>query len=185
MTSRDVTRAMRYQPLTKPFRTAYQYCNLMYITVGHVVESISGQFIGDFLFDHVFEPLKMTSTYYRLSDTLSSGKPFAKGYYWQDSKKAFRQMDYVDESGMEGAGGCFSTVNDYAKWVHMMAHRVEPISAPSHEALVKPRTITGKSSLSDGVTTYGFGWSMEPYHGYEIISHDGGINGVSSFVYSF
>jgi len=115
-TSREIVRALRYHPMVAPFRTALIYSNIIYITLAHVVEVLSGQFIGDFLSDHVFKPLNMKDTYYRLSDTLNSGKPFAKPHYYRSGTGTFQEMNYVDESGMEGAGGSFSTVLDYAKW---------------------------------------------------------------------
>jgi CubicO group peptidase (beta-lactamase class C family) len=42
-TSRDIVRALRFLPLTQPICTTFQYCNLMYLMLGHVIETLTGQ----------------------------------------------------------------------------------------------------------------------------------------------
>ena len=80
-TVRDVVRSLRYLPLTQPLRTTFQYCNLMYVMLGHVLETLTGQWLGAFLAERIWKPLNMTSTYFSLSDALENGVPFAHGYY--------------------------------------------------------------------------------------------------------
>lgn len=59
---RDVVRALRYLPLTAEPRTKYQYCNMMYVAASHVIETITGVWLGDFLRERIWEPLGMRST---------------------------------------------------------------------------------------------------------------------------
>jgi CubicO group peptidase (beta-lactamase class C family) len=176
---RDVVRSMRYLPLTQPLRTAFQYCNLMYVMLGYVLETLTGRWLGTFLAERIWEPLDMTSTYLSLSDALKSGKPFAQGHYWRTESQTFTTVDYPDETSMEGCGAVISSVGDYSKWIRMMIHRTGPISEVGHEALITPRILEGKSQLIDSYVFYGYGWEIEMYRGYEIITHNGGVRGVS------
>ena len=59
---RDLVRSLRDLPLSAPLRTKFQYCNMMYVTVSHVIESLTGVWLGDFLKDNIWEPLGMQST---------------------------------------------------------------------------------------------------------------------------
>ncbi len=182
-TVKDVVRSMRHLPLTKPIRTTFQYCNIMFVTLGHVIEILTGQWLGDFLSDRIWKPLNMTSTYFSLSDALKSGKPFARGQYWLSESQAFIEVDYIDNKAIEGAGAVLSTVTDYSKWLRIMMNRDEPISKAGHEALVTPHMISGKRPDRGIMTFYGLGWAVEYYRGYDVIWHNGGETGVSTFFY--
>ena len=127
----------------------------------------------------------MTSTYFSLSDALKSGMPFAQGYYWRTESQTFTRVDYVDESSMEGCGAVISSVTDYSKWIRMMIDRTGPISEVGHEALVTPRILEGKMQIPpDTDVFYGYGWEIEMYRGYEVITHNGVETGVSCIMAS-
>jgi CubicO group peptidase (beta-lactamase class C family) len=61
-TPRDVVRSLRYLPLTAEPRIRFQYSNIMYAVVGHVIETLEGVWLGDFLRERIWEPLGMEST---------------------------------------------------------------------------------------------------------------------------
>ena len=179
-TVRDVVRSLRHLPLTKPFRTTYQYSNHMYVTLGYVVQNLTGIWLGDYLSQRVWQPLGMTSSFFSLDDALASGKPLAHGYYWDEPSSTFKVSTWFDESYELGAGALMSTVNDYAKWVHAMIYQATPLSKEIHKELISPRTIIGKGEDGVGIKAYALGWDVESYHGFEIISHDGATIGVSA-----
>ena len=58
----DVVRTLRYLPLTAEPRTKYQYCNLMFVVASHVIESLTGTWLGDLVHDRIWKPLGMKST---------------------------------------------------------------------------------------------------------------------------
>jgi CubicO group peptidase (beta-lactamase class C family) len=61
-TVKDTIRDLRYLPLTAEPRTTFQYCNIMFLVASHVVESLTGVWLGDFLKERIWEPLGMKST---------------------------------------------------------------------------------------------------------------------------
>jgi len=58
----DGVRSLRNLPLTKGLRTTFQYCNLMFVVASHVIETLTGVWLGDFLRERIWEPLGMNST---------------------------------------------------------------------------------------------------------------------------
>lgn len=59
---RGMVRALRHLPLTAEPRTKFQYCNQMYGVASHVIETMTGMWLGDFLKERIWEPLGMKST---------------------------------------------------------------------------------------------------------------------------
>lgn len=88
-TVKDVVRSLRFLPLAQPLRTTFQYCNLMYVMLSHVIETLTGNWLGHFRAKRIWEPLNMTSTLFSSSDILDSGKPFARGYTWRNGSQTW------------------------------------------------------------------------------------------------
>jgi CubicO group peptidase (beta-lactamase class C family) len=61
-TPRDLVRSLRYLPLTAEPRTRFQYCNMMFVVISHVIEALEGMWLGDFLRERIWKPLGMNST---------------------------------------------------------------------------------------------------------------------------
>jgi CubicO group peptidase (beta-lactamase class C family) len=59
---RDAVKSLRYLPLTAEPRTKFQYCNLMFVVISHLIEVLEGVWLGDFLRERIWEPLGMKST---------------------------------------------------------------------------------------------------------------------------
>jgi CubicO group peptidase (beta-lactamase class C family) len=176
-TVRDIVRSMRYLPLNKPLRTTWQYCNLMFVTLGHVVETVSGQKLKEFLKEHIWGPLNMTSTYLSLPDAQNGGI-LAQGYTWLQDSQEFMKIDHVNADPYGGAGAIISNVIDYAKYLRMMMTRGKPLSEEAHTAIGSPHMIMPDLG-NGGIATYGYGWMIEYYRGSKLQFHSGAIHGVS------
>lgn len=61
-TAKDIVRALRYLPITAEPRTRFQYCNMMYVVVSHIIEELTAAWLGDTLYDRILKPLGMKST---------------------------------------------------------------------------------------------------------------------------
>ena len=115
-TPRDIVRSIRYLPLAQEPRTTYMYCNLMYVVLSHCVETLTGQSLGEVLRERIWKPLGMGSTFYGVED-LDGGKKLATGYYWDENKERFAEIEDDPTPEVAGAGLVISSVRDYAKWV--------------------------------------------------------------------
>ncbi|MCJ1385820.1 hypothetical protein MMC17_008944 [Xylographa soralifera] len=93
--ARNVVRNMRHLPLTRELRTTFQYSNIMYMAVSHVIETLTGLWLGDFLKQRIWKPLEMHSTFLSLEDCLNAdyGRDpevgLAHGYRWDVGTRAF------------------------------------------------------------------------------------------------
>ena len=182
-TVQGVVRKLRHLPLSTDPRTTFQYSNLMYIVVSHVIESLTGQWLGDFLAERIWKPLGMDSTYFSLGDAQKSQSLLARGYLWDNETKEYLPLPYWMGPEASGAGSIISNVQDYAKWLSMMIHQRRPLSPSGYAEVLKPRTIILDSSNPLVLSTnYALGWGEITYRNNKIYTHDGGIPGFGSRV---
>tara|TARA_R100001039_G_C1853122_1_gene114281 strand:+ start:2877 stop:4175 length:1299 start_codon:yes stop_codon:yes gene_type:complete len=126
---------------------------------GYIVEKLSGQPFGEFLAEHLYEPLGMTDTAFYVS--AADRDRFADVYRWdREQEKLMRNQErpdrpsYFDADRLEsGGGGLVSTTHDYARFLQMLMNGGELdgqriLSAESVETM---RT----NSLRDGLLLRG------------------------------
>jgi hypothetical protein len=155
----------------------------MYVAAVHLVETLTGMPIDEFLRQKIWEPLGMRSTYFGNDDVRQRGflNELAKGYGWREKESVLREIPWPIQPEAAGAGEIISNVEDMALYVRAMIRKDGPISEEGHEQLIKPRTITGDKPIpfqSDEL--YALGWSTWSYHGEKIVGHDGATNGFQS-----
>lgn len=114
---RDWVRNMRNLRMTSEPRTKFVYCNFMFVALSHVIETVTGRWLGDLLRERIWGPLGMKATYFELSDALDAPEHFANGYAWNSTAEKFERIEYMNVTAVTGAGAVISNVKDYAKWV--------------------------------------------------------------------
>ncbi|ODA81273.1 hypothetical protein RJ55_04237 [Drechmeria coniospora] len=183
---RDIVRNLRNLPLTAEPRVRFQYCNLMYVALSHVVETLTGRWLGRVLGDTIWAPLGMNATYFDLDDALAAptGR-LAQGYWWSDADAAFREVPRMPVTEASGAGAVFSTVLDYARWVRSLLREAGPLSPAVHRDIKTPRIVVAMPSNGRDVETYGLGWERSAYRGQPMYTHSGGNHGFGAEVYWF
>ena len=178
-TPRDVVRNLRNLPLTAEIRTTFQYCNMMFVTAAHVVETLTGDWLGNFLRDRIWDPLSMSSTYFSLDDVLNAvttkNETLAVGYYWNNSTKQYTHEEWTNDTESEGAAGVISNVLDYSKWLRTMIDKKLPISLKGHAAFRAARSFVNPTEPlpNTGPTSYSLGWFISTYRGKTLMYHGG------------
>ena len=89
----------------------WKYSNLAYSVAGLVVEAVSGQRWADYVQQHIYQPLGMTSS---SVDTEAAG--LAVGYSRLTPETTRTATPFIDARGMAAATGITSTVEDMAKF---------------------------------------------------------------------
>jgi CubicO group peptidase (beta-lactamase class C family) len=180
----EVVRKMRYLPLTAPIRTEFQYCNLMFVTMAHLLETATGQYLGDFLRERIWEPLGMKETFMSVSEAQAAGVPLSRGYE-VNRTGGYEDRGYDICPQARGAGNVVSSAADYAKWVRAMIDRAPPISETSHAALVRAHSIAVPDiePPESAPVTYGLGWFIHSYRGEVLIEHTGSQPGFGTGVF--
>jgi len=91
--------------------------------VGKIVEAVSGQRLGDYLQHHLFAPLGMHSTSFKLSPSQRArlASVHARG---PDEALAVFPFEMPQEPQFQmGGGGLYSTAPDYLRFTQMLLHR--------------------------------------------------------------
>ncbi|KAH8808449.1 putative penicillin-binding protein [Xylogone sp. PMI_703] len=185
-TAKDVTRALRYLPMTAEPRTRFQYCNMMFVAMSHLIETLVGRFLGDELRDRIWKPLSMHSTYFTLPDAQDAPEFLARGYTFDEGK--YIPVRYLELHGISGAGSVISNVIDYTKWISAWLNYSPPLSKQGYTSLKTSRSFIS-SSLEPSPwikqLTYALGWDTGVYQGYEFFRHDGGTDAYGAMVIFF
>jgi CubicO group peptidase (beta-lactamase class C family) len=185
-TREDLVRALAYLPPTADLREKWQYNNLMFLTAGYLVETMTGKSWEEAVRTLVFAPLGMTRSNFSVLDS-QKDKDFALPYDERDGKVV--KIPFRDISTIGPAGSINSSVNEMAHWV--MAHinggkfgDKQVIGADTVADLHKPYMTTGGVSTRPDITAfdYALGWMVDNYRGHGRVHHGGNIDGFSAMV---
>ncbi|NEA61241.1 serine hydrolase domain-containing protein [Streptomyces sp. SID12488] len=157
--------ATPYAMLRRPPGTDFEYANLGYRALGHLLEEATGQGLADFVREQVFEPLGLTALH--LGPTYPGPAPHATRY----TTDGRTYPPYCDTSH-PGATLGWAPAAQLA------------LFAQSYDRLLKPETAA--SVLDAGPVTpsvgYGLGWCLSRGTGPLVRSHGGGMGGVAAIV---
>lgn len=144
----------------------YLYCNTAYMLLADVVSRTSGKPFADFMDDEIFTPLGMEfTTIMARKGQLMRGA--AESYALQDGE----WQRVFDNSGIQGAGGIYSTVGDLARWLNNF--QTARVGGPAAILQMQERGV-----LSNGDTLqYAFGLNIGAYRGLRTLSHGGSSAG--------
>ena len=160
---------------------------MMYVTISHVIETLTGSWLGDVFSERIWKPLNMTRTFFSLEQAKaavdSGAAELATPYMWNNVTEEFVKLPYLDLPEASGAGGIISTVLDYAKWLRFLIDKAPPLSKAGHEALRTSRVPLEMNIPSfTGAQNYGLGWFLVNFHGEPLIFHEGSLPGFGTFV---
>ena len=205
-----IVRRMRYLPMTAGPRTLWQYCNNMYAVMADMLQTILGRDLETIFQNNLWKPLGMSSTTFAnsLDEQTKQSLDLARGYYWNPLADVDCTPDYQGEYVPElyesstanpGAGGIYSTANDYALWIKALlgatdtskpANQSSPISSALLRDLFTPRSILPESEYELDSTyafitppLYALGWFTVQIGGETLVFHGGVQTGFGTEVY--
>jgi hypothetical protein len=152
------------------------YSNMGYTLLAEITERVSGQPFGEFLHQHVFEPLGMSSTHVHddhervVPGRAYSYRPGPGGAGWRNAV-----LSYANQ----GATSLFTTAADLARWLH----NFETGHVGGHAAIEQMRQ---RGVLNGGDTiTYAFAIIRGEHRGRVTWSHGGADAGFRSVAMHF
>lgn len=154
------------EPLAKP-GAPFNYCNTNYVLAGMIITKITGKGAGEAYKTHIFDGLKMDSTYMGVEDSL----PIEVAVRWMGTQSGQNVPINAAFSGAWTAGAVFSTAREIATFMRAL-HRGEVVSQAS---------LTEMHTYVDTVT-YGLGVSRQTLSGNIVLGHTGSIRGYESIV---
>lgn len=178
---RDVVQRLAELEPSKKFREKFQYNNLMYVTAGHLIETITGQSWEENIRQRIFQPLGMSNSNFSVSDS-QRARDFALPYREEDDTAKpipFRNIDMVGP-----AGSINSSITEMIPWLRLNLNQgkhgerrliKKATLADIHSPQIPMGATVERADISQPV--YCLGWVIETYRGHRRLSHGGGIDG--------
>ena len=185
-TINEIIYNLRFLKQVSPFRTKYDYDNLLYMVAGEVVTRVSGMSWESFVEQRIMKPLGMNRSaaqYSRLKDKTN----VIMGHCEVDGK--LQETGHSEmQIGQCSAGGIYSSINDLSKWVmcqlnngkYGIDREKQLFSEAAQQEMWSPQTIipVGKNKYNSHFRAYGLGWDLTDLKGTKQVMHTGGLGGM-------
>jgi CubicO group peptidase (beta-lactamase class C family) len=186
----DVVHAMRHLTPATSFRSEYAYDNLLYIIAGEIVTRVSGLPFVEFLEGRLLAPLGMTGCVATASRAGGRAR-LATPHVRPDGELEITTTRVTDL--VAPAGGIACSARGMAGWLQFVlnegvtASGERLISEQQFAELIRPVTllpVPGYLAEHAGVylNAYALGWSVSTFHGRPLLSHGGGVWGMTTFL---
>jgi CubicO group peptidase (beta-lactamase class C family) len=187
----EVIRRVRHLRPVHPFRGRYGYQNIMFLAAGEIVPAVTGKSWDDYVRERFFVPLGMarTNTTFR---QLMAAENVAAPHNETDGRAKVVKYSNVDAAG--GAAAINSSAAEMAEWVRLQLGRGtyqgrRIFSAAASREMWTPHTVvSGVSESAERFNPtvhfnlYGLGWALSDYRGRKVVTHSGGLDGMTSRV---
>jgi CubicO group peptidase (beta-lactamase class C family) len=185
-TRKELFEKLQYLDFNRGFRETYQYNNLMFMTAGIVVESISGMTWEEFVRKRILDPLEMKETNFNI-DIMQKSKDYSLPYL--EVKSEVKEYSYCNMDALGPAGSINSNVNEMANWIIMNLNKgkfkeKQIISEAKLKEIQSPQIVSSNTITYEELfySTYGMGWGINSYRGHLMLNHWGGIDGFAILV---
>lgn len=187
----DVLNSFQYFEPQSPFRTKFDYDNLLYWVAGEVIARVTDSSWERFVEKNIFEPLQMENTYSRL-ENIEDLEQVASPHIRETS--GIRTISHFKENVNGAAGGIFSCAEDMCKWmlVHLNQGKYgnnleqQLFSPQSQYEMWKINTIMDASKdprYNSHFMGYGLGWFVSDILGKKSLVHTGGGPGIMTKIW--
>lgn len=155
--------------------TRFNYSSYGYNLLGAVIEGASGQAYGDYMRENVWKPLGMNDI--RMDNPVELIPNRVRGY--ENVAGQIKNSEFVDISSRFAAGGTRATVIDLLKFGKGI-NDGKVLSKTSLD-LMSNSMVTKSGTL----TNYSTGWETSPTNGRFSLSHSGGQQETSTYLFDF
>lgn len=172
-TRKEMFDRLRYLRPSKPFRSNYQYQNLMFMTAGYLAGQIAGMTWEFLVKQKILGPLGMNHSNFSVNDSQNS-ENFALPYVRVDEEVKNVPFRNVDEVGP--AGSINSNVEEMIRYVqfHITKGRYggkQLLSQHCAEQMQTPQMVIPGAIQYDelGHNSYGMGFFVTTYRGQKLV----------------
>ena len=190
LSEQEIVRRMRYMPFESPLRTKFSYNNIMYQVAGDVVAAASGMPWEQFIKTRIFQPLGMNESIPLVAETPGQPDVTSAHEYKNDT---LRVIPFQSTDQVKAAGSVFSSIADMTRWMQFLldsgkVNGKRLVSDSVFREIFKPE-IPADRNLYPALTlsnphffSYGFGFFLQDYAGYEVEMHTGSIDGMCALI---
>lgn len=196
-TRAEVLAQAAFVPIKDGFREGYNYCNLMFVVAGAVIEKVSGLSWEDFVQTRIFDKVGMSESVplARLADPKKSALPHGRvgpplRYQGPMTQIADSIVEVWNWDSAAAAGGICASAHDWAKWIAVRLNDGKLVdgsrlfSEAAAREMVKPNIVVSSSNGPTAelpnravASTYAMGLQVQDYRGERLATHGGGSPG--------
>lgn len=179
---------LRHLAPSEPFRSTFQYQNLMYMTAGYLAGQVSGLGWETFTRRRLLGPLGMMRSTFSV-DSMQTTDDYARPY--GGDRDTVEAVDYRPLDAIGPAGSINSSVSEMTEWVQLLLNDgrhgdTQLIDSTTVAELTRPRIVLEDPRPfmpeTSGSLLYALGWFKETHGGTRLLRHSGGIDGFSAMV---
>ncbi|MDX2266711.1 MAG: serine hydrolase [Bryobacter sp.] len=186
----NLLRRMAYAKPSEPFRSKYQYQNLMFTAAGEAAGKASGLGWDALVREQIFAPLGMADSATTYADALRHTDRAMPHIRKLNQNVAVPWTNY-DNIG--GAGSIASSIADMTAWLRLQVNGGELdgkrlVSEKNLRETQLPNMFNRLTEAQQDLqpdftqTTYGLGWSINHYRGEMLVMHAGVLQGFRALV---
>jgi CubicO group peptidase (beta-lactamase class C family) len=182
---REILRRIGSVPLSKPFRSAYQYQNIMFLAAGEAVGHASGGTWEHFIGQRIFAPLGMTNSGFDAADAQKAAD-VATPHIMRNN--VVKEAPWKNISSIGPAGSLNSSARDMSRWLRFqmaggvwegkrLVSEKQLRETQSPQMVIRDEAPWAELNPETTYSAYGLGWRLQDYRGRLLISHGGAIDG--------
>lgn len=175
-----ILKAVSNAQLRQPFRSGFQYNNVMYLAAGEAAARAAQSTWDDLIRERLFAPLGMTTANISIEEA-AAYEHTARGYRWIEDEERFRLKPMRDITNCAPAGAVNATAHDMVRWLRFQLGRGEIDGKRLLGEKLIEETWSPQVELASGIN-YGLGWFVRQWQEYTLIEHAGNIDGFAAQV---
>lgn len=179
----ELVNRIKYLEPNKEFRQCMQYQNQMFMTIGYLIEKVTGKKWTEIVKEKIFDSLDMSRSNCTINDTLRDDN-YSKAY--NKDEEGIKEIPLANCDAAGTAGTINSTLNDMIKWLllHLNNGQFKGKQIISNKNIKETHTpqvvMNGFKPFGSGEVdfeSYCLAWFAESYRGYRHLHHGGTIDG--------
>jgi CubicO group peptidase (beta-lactamase class C family) len=170
----------------KPFRTALQYQSIMFMVAGKAIDSVAKAPWSEVVAKRFLNPLEMRNTWFTSTEAEKT-KDIASPHRRND-KGEVEVVQRYDEETPNSASSLHTSARDLTQWLMFQLgdgtwKGKQLLSKKNLDEMHMPQiALRVEGSVKDAnpatnLMSYGMAWLVQDYHGHNLISHAGAIDG--------
>jgi len=170
-------RALAKIELSAPPGKRYEYSNANYVTLGMIIQAVSGQSYEEYITEHIFQPLGMQNSFTSKTEAQQDG--LAVGYQkWFGIPVASPDLPF--SRGTLPAGQLTMSIEDLGHYLIAQLNDgsyqgVSVLASAGIAELHHPDI-----QMSGATDFYAMGWEVQQYQDVQVIGHNGAVSGYTT-----
>lgn len=153
----------------------FEYSNANYVTLGMIIQEVTGQSYETYIQENIFKPLDMQNSFTSKTEAQQDG--LAAGYQkWFGMPVASPNLPF--SRGSLPAGQLILSAEDFGHYLiaqlnHGSYQNVSLLSPEGMDEMHQPPINT----------TYGMGWEVQHFQNVQVLAHDGAVPGYTTVMF--